>query len=108
MLQMHTETHGHVEIELKFVYGEKIAVKFPLDIQVLGWETLFLGKWFPVFQRNVVPSSSVIEHFKKNLCVLFLWMLNPQTWRHHSFFWSCCMWTLKGWCYRHIVSSFLY
>ena len=33
---MHTETHGHVEIELKFVYGEKIAVKFPLDIQVLG------------------------------------------------------------------------
>lgn len=33
---MHTETHGHVHVELKFVYGEKISVKFPLGIQVLG------------------------------------------------------------------------
>ena len=48
MLQIHTETHGQVQVELKFVNGEKIAVGISIWNSSSGM-TVFLGEWFPVF-----------------------------------------------------------
>lgn len=69
---MHTETHGHAQVELKFVYGEKISVKFPLGIHALGWETVF-GQVVPSVSKECSAFIFMDQVFQKEqLCAILM------------------------------------
>jgi len=40
------------------------------DLNLRGYDTVLLGEWFLVLQRNVVPSSSRVKQSTENTCYL--------------------------------------
>lgn len=56
---MSSMTSGYAAMNLKSCFHAVSTTKSTVeDSGCLGYDSVSLGEWFPVFQRNVVPPSS--------------------------------------------------